>query len=102
MSKDTIDQEFGAALRANRLACGFTQAELAGKIPSANQSTVAKWERGETPMRVRDAVQACNALGISLAELGSAGGKPGSERFQDGVQRGIELSIAALLKVGER
>ena len=89
-----IDFASGRAVREHRNRAGMNQQELGEKV-GVQQATVAKWERGAVPMRLRDAVAICRILGITLGELWD---EPQSDidRYQQGVKRGIELSRKAL------
>jgi len=75
---------------------GLTQQDLADRL-GLRQSAVAKWERGDVPMRVRDAVAVCGILGTTLGDLWDEPADT-ADRYQEGVRRGMELCIEAIQK----
>ena len=70
---ETAEVVFGARLRALRRSQGVTQAELAGEMRRAgfnwHQTTVAKTEAAQRPVRVNEANHAAAIFGVSLIEL---------------------------------
>ena len=94
-----IDVAAGRGVRDHRERSGLSQQELADKL-GVGQSSMAKWERGDVPMRLRDAVAVCHILGIELSELWDEPAAQG-DRYQEGIRRGIEISQAAIQRVAE-
>jgi len=86
-------------VRGHRERNGLSQQELADKL-GIGQSSMAKWERGDVPMRLRDAVAVCRILGIELSDLWDEPATHG-DRYQEGIQRGIEISQAAIKRAAE-
>jgi transcriptional regulator with XRE-family HTH domain len=72
-SQAGIDVEIGVRLRREREAQSVSQAVLAEWMTAigvpASQSMVAKWERGYTPLRFREALAICQVMGISPLAL---------------------------------
>ena len=70
---DTAEAVFGVRLRALRQRMGFTQAELAREMRRAgfnwHQTTVAKTEAAQRPIRVNEADHVAAIFGVSLIEL---------------------------------
>lgn len=94
---NSVDVAAGAAIRLHRLDRKLTQQELAEKV-GTSQSALAKWERGEAPMRLRDCVAVCEALGVGLGELWET---PKSEAYQEGVQHGLRMAREALERISK-
>lgn len=60
--------ELGSRIRAARLACGLSQAELASKI-GMTRSSVANLESGRQDMTISKLSAACLITGANLAEI---------------------------------
>lgn len=95
--KHPVDVSFGAAIRAQREESGVSQMELASKLGYA-QSAIAKWERGDVPMRLRDAVAVCEFLGVQLSDVWNTPTQV-RDQYRLGIQRGIDISRQALEKL---
>lgn len=55
-------------LRAARAKSGFTQTYIADKL-NVEHVTYGRWERGQTPVTVRDLLTICEILQIDLIDL---------------------------------
>lgn len=105
-SPDQFDQEFGAKLRTVREARGLSQRFLVSELNDVyrvrwHQTTLAKTESGERPVRFAEAVALAGALGVSLDELNPATSGGVGDR-QALVIRAHELENAARLLMTRR
>jgi len=60
--------EILAALRLARSKSGFSQSYIAEKL-NIEQVTYGRWERGQTPITVKDLIRVCELLSIEILEL---------------------------------
>lgn len=65
---DELDGQIGAAIKARRLALGWSQAELAGRIELTYQQ-VQKYEAGTNRVSAAVLAKVSSALGCELAAL---------------------------------
>ncbi len=70
---DTPEQRVGARIRDQRVALGLSQEDLAKAMRyigyTWQQTTVAKTEAADRPLRVNEIVDLANVLGVAPAEL---------------------------------
>ncbi len=74
------EQAFAEGVRAMRQARGWSQAELAVRLGEygfrMHQTTVAKLEAGERPIRINEAAALCTLFGVQLIDVLSGGRQP--------------------------
>lgn len=68
MSRRTIQEQIGTALRAARWACGITQDELS-QLLDIDRSTLARYEAGDRPIPATILLECAAYLNFSLDAL---------------------------------
>jgi DNA-binding XRE family transcriptional regulator len=76
MSTANANKEFGIAMRAARMACGLTQANLARRVGQGN-TAIFRWEKGSLLPKLETRIRVVRALGSAprpmLERLANAG-----------------------------
>ena len=73
-----MGKRLGNLIRAARTDAGFTQAQLAGKVPGVSQTDIGRYERGEAEPTAAVVKEIAKACGVTQKSLLDAMPKTGS------------------------
>lgn len=97
-----FNAHIGAKIAAARESQGMSQAALARKLTGTgatgfHQTTVARTESGERPLRFQEAIMFASALGISLDDLADE-----AQMSELEVRAGLDRAISVLIRERDR